>query len=220
LLGCGTEDSALNADESLLFDELRPVTTVGFELESACQGEEGLRFVQERFASGLPYALAFVDVLMPPGWDGIETIGRLWQVDPNLQIVICTAYSDYSWSDIRTKLGSSDNLLILKKPFDNIEVIQLAHALTRKWLVSRQAHIKLEGLDAVVALRTQELRRANEALTQEFSDRLSSTLMHPFVGVLTCSSRPPGKRIWNSPLRLNRMCRIVWWAIPRGFARS
>jgi two-component system, cell cycle sensor histidine kinase and response regulator CckA len=88
--------------------------------------------------------------------------------------VICTAYSDYSWGDIRTKLGSSDNLLILKKPFDNIEVIQLAHALTRKWLLSRQAHIKLDDLDAVVALRTQELRRANEALTHEFSDRMKA----------------------------------------------
>jgi CheY-like chemotaxis protein len=75
LLGCGTEDSALSADESLLFEAIRPVTTAGFELESAYQGQEGLRRVQERFASGLPYALALVDVRMPPGWDGIETIG-------------------------------------------------------------------------------------------------------------------------------------------------
>ncbi len=171
LLGRGTEDSALIADESLLFDTQEPAPTTGFEVESAYQGQEGLAMVEKRMAAGLPYALAFVDVRMPPGWDGIETILRLWQADPDLQIVICTAYSDYSWSDIRTKLGSSENLLILKKPFDNIEVIQLAHALTRKWLVSRQAQIKLDDLDAVVALRTRELQRANEALTQEFSER-------------------------------------------------
>jgi DNA-binding NarL/FixJ family response regulator len=75
--------------------------------------------------------LAFVDGRMPPGWDGIETIRHLWQECPDIQVVLCTAYSDYSWQDIRRVLGESDSLLILKKPFDNVEVLQLSHALTR-----------------------------------------------------------------------------------------
>ncbi len=171
LLGSGSAITALAVDESILFDKLTPPPAPGFDVESAYQGQEGLGLVERRVADGLPYAMAFVDVRMPPGWDGIETISRLWQADLHLQIVICTAYSDYSWADIRTKLGSSESLLILKKPFDNIEVIQLAHALTRKWLVSRQAQIKLGDLDALVALRTRELRTANDALAQEFSIR-------------------------------------------------
>ena len=115
--------------------------------------------------------MAFVDVRMPPGWDGIETIIRLWQADPTLQVVICTAYSDYSWKQIHEKLGPSENLLILRKPFDHLEVIQLAHALTRKWLVSHEAQTKLQDLDHMVARRTNELHLANESLKKEYDDR-------------------------------------------------
>jgi DNA-binding NtrC family response regulator len=76
--------------------------------------------------------MAFVDVRMPPGWDGIEVTPRLWVADPNLQIVICTAYSDYTWEEIFARVGTSDRMVILKKPFDPVEVLQLAHALTEK----------------------------------------------------------------------------------------
>src|SRR4029077_15261082 len=103
--------------------------------------------VRRAIDEGRPYAMAFVDVRMPPGWDGIETIAQIWRDYPQLQVVICSAYSDYSWTEITRKLGASDALLILKKPFDNIEVLQLAHALTKKWLVPEQAGMQLGELD-------------------------------------------------------------------------
>ena len=81
---------------------------------------------------------------MPPGWDGIETIARLWQVDPDLQTVICTAFADYSWDEMIGKLGQSDRLLILKKPFDPIEVQQLASALVEKWNAVRRERERME----------------------------------------------------------------------------
>ena len=108
---------------------------------------------------------------MPPGWDGVETISRLRTVDPNLQTVICTAYSDYSWSDISQRLGYSDSLLILKKPFDNIEVIQLAHALARKWLLTRQAEANMADLNLMVAERTAALEAAHRRIEREFGER-------------------------------------------------
>jgi len=95
---------------------------------------------------------------MPPGWDGVETISRLWQADPSLQVVICTAYSDYSWDQIVEKLGITDRLLILKKPFDDAEVCQLASAMTGKWLVTQQAQIKIDDMEVLVEKRTAELR--------------------------------------------------------------
>ncbi|MBI3106108.1 MAG: response regulator, partial [Candidatus Rokubacteria bacterium] len=104
-----------------------------FELDSAYQGEEGLGKVRHAIQRGSPYAMAFVDIRMPPGWDGVETIHRLWQEDESIQAIICTAYSDYSWEAIASRLGRTDRLLILKKPFDNIEVRQIACALARKW---------------------------------------------------------------------------------------
>lgn len=172
LVGEPNDNPELLSDESILFEvPVHRVTAAKFEIESTYQGQEGLARVEKSLAEGRPYALAFVDIRMPPGWDGVETITRLWHVDPNLQIVICTAFSDYSWHDIQIKLGHSDNLLILKKPFDSIEVIQLAHALTRKWLVSHQAKVKLEDLDLMVASRTAELQSTNESLKREFAER-------------------------------------------------
>ena len=63
---------------------------------------------------------------MPPGWNGIKTAQEIWKVDPNLPIVICTAYTDYTWDEIVAELPRSELLLILKKPFDNIELKQMA----------------------------------------------------------------------------------------------
>jgi PAS domain S-box-containing protein len=108
---------------------------------------------------------------MPPGWDGVETVTRFQQIDPELQTVLCTAYSDYSWNELRRKIGASDSLLILKKPFDNIEVIQLAHALSRKWQLTRQAKAQMADLDVMVGRRTEELRQANERIRSEFAER-------------------------------------------------
>ena len=175
LLGEVEAQAHLQDDEAILFGvEAVPITR--FEIDSAYQGHEGLSKLEQALAEERPYALAFVDVRMPPGWDGIETITRLWQVYPNLQVVVCTAYSDYSWNDIHRRLGMSENLLILKKPFDNIEVIQLAHALTRKWLVGRQAQARLEDLDRMVALRTAELEAANERIKKQFEEKAAAEL--------------------------------------------
>ena len=142
-----------------------------FQLDSAYQGKEGLEMVVRAIAAGQPYAMAFVDVRMPPGWDGVETITRIWEIDASIQVVICTAYSDYSWQDIIAKLGKSDRLVILKKPFDSIEVLQLAHALTEKWLLTHQARHKLDDLNRLVDERTHELHGANTRLLREMAER-------------------------------------------------
>jgi len=125
---------------------------------------------------------------MPPGWDGIETIGRIWEVDPELQIVVCTAYADYSWEEMRAKVGQPDSLLVLKKPFDNIEVQQLAHALTKKWLLNFQA-----------GLQMTELAKANESLVM--SEERFSKAFHqsPLPGAI---QRLPDQRFVDANQRL------------------
>ena len=162
----------LEDDEEALFGTPKS-TTIGveFELTSAFQGQEGLEAVRTAAQAGRPFALAFVDVRMPPGWDGIETITRIWKEYPDLQIVICTAYSDYSWNDITAALGQSDSVLILKKPFDSVEVLQMAHALTKKWQLTKMAQRQMEELDRAVNHRTAELRAANEQLKSEVVER-------------------------------------------------
>ena len=89
-----------NAGDSMINDP-----TITFQLDSAHQGKEGYELAKQALANGQPYAMAFVDMRMPPGWDGIETIKHIWADDPNLQIVICTAYSDHTWQDIHKQFG-------------------------------------------------------------------------------------------------------------------
>lgn len=127
-------NSALSAMEDALFGDAPEVTEKDlFDISSAYQGKEAFEMVQQASDAGCPFAMAFVDVRMPPGWDGVETISRMWEKNPDLQVVICSAYSDYSWEQIVEKLGKTDRLLILRKPFDPLEVQQLASNLTEKW---------------------------------------------------------------------------------------
>jgi PAS domain S-box-containing protein len=166
LLGHQGKNAALDAAEAILFDKSPTVGShlASFTIDSAYQGREALDKVKEAIAAQQPYAMAFVDVRMPPGWDGVETIGHLWKEDPALQVVVCTAYSDYSWDKMTEHLGVSDNLVLLKKPFDNVEVLQLSHALTKKWLVTRQAQLRLDELEGMVLARTHELKAAYDEL--------------------------------------------------------
>src|SRR5205085_3783511 len=124
-------------------------------------------------------ALAFIDVRMPPGMDGIETSKELWKICPDLQIAICTAYADYSWKDIVKSLRARDNMLILKKPFDNIEVLQIASALTAKWNVNDQ---RLKEREQLIAAR----KAADEAnmAKSAFLANMSHEIRTPMNGII------------------------------------
>lgn len=105
--------ASLDSIEETLFGNA-PAVRQTFVLDSAYQGQEALELVNKALAANTPYALVFIDMRMPPGWDGLETIEQLWNVDPNLQIALCTAYSDYSFEAIEARLTYDDQLLILK----------------------------------------------------------------------------------------------------------
>jgi len=153
--------SPLDEDEAILFGTAARPVSVSFEMDSAFQGQEAIEKVGVACRADRPYAMAFVDMRMPPGLDGVETVERVWSVDPELQVVLCTAYSDYTWTEVLTRLDVRDRLLILKKPFDPIEVYQFANSLTTKWSASRQAAFKMNTLEEAVERRTLELSDAN-----------------------------------------------------------
>jgi PAS domain S-box-containing protein len=146
--------------EPLLFGLPRRTGGPRFKIDSAFQGQQGFEKVQLAIAEGRPYAVAFVDVRMPPGWDGIETAEKLWSVDPDLQIVICTAFSDYSWNEMVQRLGQSDRMLILRKPFENIEVLQMATSLTEKRYLLDQMRASRCAAPGTAANRILELENA------------------------------------------------------------
>ena len=163
--------SGMDEFESALFGTAVQTNAHDFVLDSAYQGREALDMVSSSLTAGRPYALAFVDMRMPPGWDGVETIGHLWQEDPGLQIVICTAYADYSWDEVLQTLDVRDRLLILKKPFDPIEVFQLSSALTAKWEATRLSVFQLNHLEQAVHERTLQISETNAALQREIAER-------------------------------------------------
>lgn len=138
-----------------------------FEIDSASHGEEGIERIKQALEQSKPYALAFVDVRMPPGMDGIETIKRIWALDKDAQIVICTAYSDYSWEETVEELGLRDNLLILKKPFDTLSVRQLACSLTKKWLLMQESKNREETLEKMIKERTDSLQETLSILEHQ-----------------------------------------------------
>lgn len=137
---------------------------VEYDIDSAHQGEEAVGMVAAAAADGKPYALVFMDVRMPPGIDGIETISRIWARFPNTEMVICTAYSDYSFDEIIKKLGSSDRLLFLTKPFDSIAVKQMALSLTRKWSLHEEARRQVLRLQDEISQRKDSESRLHHLI--------------------------------------------------------
>ena len=157
------EDHLFGDEEATQPEEL--ALDWSYEIDSAYQGLQALQMVEEAARDGNPYALVFMDVRMPPGWDGVETIGRVWDKVPNTEIVICTAYSDYTADNIISALGVSHRLLFLKKPFDPLAVKQMALAITTKWNFEATSRTQLETLEQTVQARTQELNETVKKLT-------------------------------------------------------
>ena len=176
ILGGNDEtQSEFLSSRAAFFDEEPEVATFGgFEVDFADQGQAGLAKVQQALAKGLPYAMAFVDMRMPPGWDGVETIQQLWRADSELQVVICTAFSDHAWEQVIRRLGQSDRLLILRKPFDTIEAWQLATALTAKWSLQREARKQRDALEQEVVGRTASLTETQQLLEGKILESLEA----------------------------------------------
>jgi len=202
------DEQSLAGTEELLFGTERHAHPKFF-LDSAYQGKEALELVKRAQAEGRPYALAFTDMRMPPGWDGLETIERLWEVDPNLQIALCTAFSDYTWEAMAERLAFGDQLLVLKKPFDSLEIRQMASALTWKWQMAQDAALKMLSLERTIEDRVQELLKVSHLLQYDVLTGLpNSTLLGDRLTQSLALSRRHGKQLAVIFLGLDRFKRI------------
>lgn len=158
------EDILFNHKEKSLSNKFDNIPI--FQIESAYQGKEAIYKVKQALEDKFPYSLIFIDVRMPPGLDGIKTIKEIWQIIPSTEIVIFTAYSDYSWSDIINELGYTDHLQFIRKPFDAVAIQQTTLSLTKKWELDRQNHEHIQQLEEAVDIRTRELQTMIEHLSE------------------------------------------------------
>ncbi len=123
-------------DHSLLADllgeeALSEEGSEDFELTLCSQGTDGATQVQQSLDQGHPFAVAFVDIRMPPGWDGLKTAQEIRKIDPNIHIVFITAYSDYNSEQIQSLM--EHDTFLLKKPFDIDVIRQMAKTLCIRW---------------------------------------------------------------------------------------
>lgn len=159
-------------------DDESPGQDEAFEVNVACDGQAGFELVQLALAERQPYAVAFVAMRLPDGWSGVETVERMWQLDPTLQVVLCTAAADALGREVMGCLGQTDRLLILKMPYEVAEIAQLATALTHKWNMQRQLEHQLEEMSEAVAARTGELQEA-----RDYSEQLLGAIASLLVEV-------------------------------------
>ncbi|MHC8324196.1 putative bifunctional diguanylate cyclase/phosphodiesterase [Pseudomonas sp. GB2N2] len=209
ILGVDTEDdlSLANAEEALFGTP--QIDRLTYQLDSAYQGREALELVKRALAEGRPYALVFTDMRMPPGWDGLETIEQLWKADPHLQIALCTAYSDYTWEAMAERLEFGDQMLVLKKPFDSLEIRQMASALTWKWQMAQDAAMKVLSLEQTIEARVHELLKVSHLLQYDVLTELpNSTLLGDRLNQSLALSRRHDKQLAVMFLGLDRFKRI------------
>ncbi len=139
-----------------------------YQLDFAKQGLEGVEKVKKSLERNFPYAVAFIDMRMPPGIDGKETAKLIRQVDKEIEMVIVTAYSDHNRKEIVQEIGYPSKLLFLKKPFDVDEIKQLALALTEKWNLNYEYKLAEEKL--------KDYNKTLEFLVEERTRQLQETI--------------------------------------------
>ncbi len=155
-------EMALFGEDDPDFEHEEPV--IEYQIDDAFQGEDAIEMVDRATADGRPYALIFMDVRMPPGMDGIQASARIWERHPEVELVICTAHSDYSWGEMVKEIGASDKLQFLRKPFDMVTVQQMALACVKK----HEARLEEEA-------RVTRLRQENERQKQNQANFAAAT---------------------------------------------
>jgi signal transduction histidine kinase len=146
-------------------------TAISFDLVTCCQGDEAVDVVKRSLEQNRPFSVAFLDIRMPPGPDGVWAAEQIRGMDPDIEIVIITGYSDFCSQEIARLIPPVHKLLYIKKPLHCQEVVHVASALALKWRMERELRKIHKGLEKRIHERTRELVKANKELQKEIAGR-------------------------------------------------
>ena len=139
-LAAGAARSAADEIAREFLPSEQPHFLPAFDLSHAANGEQACELVAAGQAQGRPVALAYVDIRMPPGIDGVETVRRMRRLDRAIEVVMMTAYTDKPLADIVQDMDFLHKLLYIRKPFAREEIQQITLSLVEKWNVEQQVH--------------------------------------------------------------------------------
>jgi len=139
---------------------------LNYHLVLCQQGDEAVELVRSSINAGQPFSVVFLDMRLPPGPDGVATAEQIRAIDPQVEILFVTAYSDHDPYEIARKVPPADKLLYIQKPFHPQEIRQFASALAAKWQLERQLKESNAQLEARVQERTAELTEINKRLRE------------------------------------------------------
>ncbi|HZJ55789.1 MAG TPA: hypothetical protein VFD38_16730 [Myxococcaceae bacterium] len=147
----GAKDHALEAEER--GEPSPPPEAAPFEVWFAYRGTDGLDEIRRLRRIGAYPAVVMIDLGDDPD-DALEIAGRLLVDDPRLQVVLVSPNADEVWDVAAEALGHRDQVVVLKRPFDGVEVRELAHVLVQRWMemdrvLSRTARL-VPGETAIV----------------------------------------------------------------------
>ncbi len=205
----GADDDFNSEDAAFFGTEEKANTRLNFHLDFATQGEDAYNKVLSALEKRRRYAVIFMDVRMPPGWDGVETTKKIWEADPDAQVVICTAYSDYSWDEMVSNLGHTDKLLILRKPFDVIEAEQAAYTFSKKWALTQESRQQEKFLEQTTELapamifwveQSGKIAYANQSACLDLQYKNSEIYNCEITEIISGWDKPTWDSVWQQAI--------------------
>jgi two-component system, cell cycle sensor histidine kinase and response regulator CckA len=142
-----------------------------FDIVLCSQADEAVGRFEAGLKENKPFAMVFLDVRMPPGPDGVWAAQKIRSMDPQVEIVVVTGFSDYHPKEISVKVPPAHKLLYMNKPYRIDEIFQTISCLSSKWENERELDKIRKDLELRIAERTRELARVNEELRKDIEIR-------------------------------------------------